>query len=68
MGVPLVIIHFIRILPYKLTSCWGTPMAMELPRRMPMIGFAARFSRVAIHTVSFALVKALGMLNQNSAT
>ena len=30
-GVPLAIIHFCRILPYKPTSYWGSPMTMETP-------------------------------------
>ena len=31
IGVPPVIIHFSWIFPYKPSSYWGTPMAMETP-------------------------------------
>ena len=37
IGVPPVIIHFKRIFPYKPSTTWGTPMAMESPRSSMII-------------------------------
>ena len=31
MEIPLVIIHFDRMSPYKATSCWGTPIFWKTP-------------------------------------